>query len=266
MSMNERSEKLKAEHSNIEEIFFKYLLQYTFNEEDLDYSVIQQHTTVLQTLSDIGNSGVSVFDICKREMIFYSSNYGKLLGYSPSDYEKSGQLFFDSKIHPDDKMKLCLNGITTMKLFDNFSSDEKLNHKLINEYRILNAQNKYIRLIEQHQILELDKKGQIWLLMSIVDISPDQEEYDGIKSQFLNFRTGQMIPLETAQKPQIELTNREKEILKLVKGGYLSKEISNKLSISVHTVNTHRQRFLEKLGANNSFEAIMFASKLGFLD
>jgi DNA-binding CsgD family transcriptional regulator len=46
----------------------------------------------------------------------------------------------------------------------------------------------------------------------------------------------------------------------------LSKEISNVLSISLHTVNTHRQRFLEKLGANNSMEAVMFASRFGLLD
>ena len=102
--------------------------------------------------------------------------------------------------------------------------------------------------------------------MSIVDLSPNQEEYNGIKSQLLNFKTGKTIPLEVAPKAQHELTKRETEILKLVKDGLLSKEISNRLSISLHTVNTHRQRFLEKLGANNSFEAIMFASKFGLLD
>ncbi|WP_428838896.1 LuxR C-terminal-related transcriptional regulator [Gelidibacter algens] len=42
--------------------------------------------------------------------------------------------------------------------------------------------------------------------------------------------------------------------------------MSDKLSISLHTVNTHRQRFLEKLGANNSIEAVIFASKFGLLD
>jgi DNA-binding NarL/FixJ family response regulator len=63
----------------------------------------------------------------------------------------------------------------------------------------------------------------------------------------------------------LELTKRELEILKLVKQGLLSKEISDKLYISVHTVNTHRQRLLEKLGANNTIEAIIFATKYGLL-
>lgn len=255
-----------SEQNIIQEVFFKFLMQYKYDEKNLDYSLIPKHISTLQTLSDIGNSGISVFDINKKQMVFYSANYGKLLGYVPSDYAETSFQFFDGKIHPDDKPKLVLNGISILKMFNQFSSDEKLNHKLINEYRMLNAQQKYIRLIEQHQIFALDKKGQIWLMLSIVDISPNQEENDQVKSQLLNFRTGSFIPFEVSRKVDLELTKREVEILKLVKEGFLSKEISDKLSISVHTVNTHRQRFLEKLGANNSMEAVMFASKFGLLD
>lgn len=255
-----------AEHNKIEEIFFEYLLQYQFDECDLDNSLFEKHKGVLQKLSDVSNSGICVFDVCKRQVVFYSSNFGKLLGYSPADYQETGQHFFESKIHEDDKRDLSFNGVTVFKLFNNFSSDEKLNHKLVNEYRMLNSKNQYTRLIEQYQVLELDKRGQVWLLISIVDISPYQEEYKGSKSQLLNFRTGRIIPIEPSTNAQFELTKRELEVLKMVKDGYLSKEISDRLSISVHTVNTYRQRFLEKLGANNSFEAIMFASKLGLLD
>ena len=140
-----------------------------------------------------------------------------------------------------------------------------MHYKLIQEYRMMDAQGKYKRLIEQYQILELDKKGQMWLLVGIVDLSPNQEDINGIKCQFINFKTGKSIPSEAPEKTSYELTKRELEILKLVKDGYLSKEISNRLSISLHTVNTHRQRFLEKLGANNSFEAVTFASRYGLL-
>jgi len=255
-----------AEENSIEEIFFKFLMEYKFDEQDLDYSLVQKHTTALQALSNIGNSGFNIFDLYKRQTLFYSSNFGQLLGYKQADYETAGQNFFASKIHPEDALSLSLKSISVHKIFKGFSSDEKLNHKMISEYRMLNANDKYTRLIEQYQIIELDKKGQIWLMMGAVDISPNQEENNNIKSQLLNFRTGQFIPLDVPEKPQMELTKREKEILKLVKGGYLSKEISNKLSISLHTVNTHRQRFLEKLGANNSFEAVMFASKFGLLE
>jgi DNA-binding CsgD family transcriptional regulator len=255
-----------TEKNNFQEIFFKYLTQFNFDEEDLDYSKVSKHKWALQSLSHIGNSGTGIFDFCKQQFIFFSSNFGKLLGYEPNDYQEFGQHFFANKIHPDDTLKLSINGVSVLKLFGNFSNDEKLNYKSIYEYRILNAQNKYVRLVEQYQVLELDPKGQIWLMMNIVDISPNQEDTEISRCQLLNFRTGEIIDMEETNTVQYELTKRELEILKLVKAGYLSKEISDKLSISVHTVNTHRQRFLEKLNANNSMEAVIFASKYGFLN
>jgi DNA-binding CsgD family transcriptional regulator len=255
-----------TDENSIEEIFFHYLKQYSFDPEDLDYRLLEKHLGSLQALARIGHSGISVFDISKISIVYYSPNYGSLLGYQEADYETLGQKFFDGKIHPADKNKLSRLGISTLKLFDNLSIDEKKNYKLVNEYRMLNAGNKYVRLIEQHQVLELDRSGQLWLMLSLVDISPNQEECDGIKSQLLNFRTGNIIPVEPVQKMQLELTKREMEILRLVKKGLLSKEISDRLSISVHTVNTHRQRVLEKLGASNSMEAVIFASNFGLLN
>ncbi len=254
------------ESNSIEQIFFKYLSELQFDEKQLDYSLVEKHAHVLETISTLSNSGTSIFDLHKRQIVFYSSNYGQNLGYKHSDYKDIGQMFFGLKIHPDDTFQLSTNGVTIYKIFNNLSNDEKLNHKLVSEYRILNAQNQYTRLVEQYQVLEIDKKGQIWLMFLTVDLSPNQDVTEGSKSQLLNFRTGNIIPIESPQKIQYELTKREMEILKLVKEGFLSKEISDKLSISLHTVNTHRQRFLEKLGANNSFEAIMFASKYGLLD
>lgn len=220
----------------------------------------------LQSIASVSNSGVHIFDLNRKESLFYSSNFGKLLGYDPADYEHLNYHFFDSKIHPEEKIQLAVNGISLLKMFNAFSIDEKLNHKVVDEYRMLNAQNEYVRIIEQYQVLELDKKGQIWLMLSIVDISPNQDKDSPVKCQLLNFRTGSVIPIEIPKKAELTLTKRELEILKLVKQGLLSKEISDKLAISLHTVNTHRQRVLEKLDANNSFEAVIFASKLGLLN
>lgn len=134
---------------------------------------------------------------------------------------------------------------------------------------MLNAHDEYIKVIEQHQVLELDKQGNLWLALSIIDISPNQQTQDEINSQLINFKTGEILPFalsnSSSEIPSIHLSQRENEILHLVKSGLLSKEISNKLNISLHTVNTHRQRILGKLGANNSMEAVSFASRLGLV-
>lgn len=255
-----------TEIKKITTTYLQLLNQQQFIIDEVDYSILEKHKPMLQMLATVGNSSVSVFDALEKKHVFYSSNFGNLLGYFFDKKIYNEQEYMDAKIHPEDHLELMKNGISILKLFYKFSIDEKNNHKLINEYRILNNYNSYVKVIEQHQILELDKYGNIWLSLSIVDVSPNQETNEGLKSQLINFRTGQIIPfLKIDDEPNVVLTQREIQILKLVKYGFLSKEISSKLSISVHTVNTHRQRFLEKLGANNSMEAVVYASKLGLL-
>lgn len=45
---------------------------------------------------------------------------------------------------------------------------------------------------------------------------------------------------------KLDLTDREKEIAQLVANGFSSKQIANRLSISIETVKTHRRRMLQK--------------------
>lgn len=253
----------KAENMNA--LYFELLNSQTFHVKDLDYSILDKHKMQLQLLADVGNSVINVMDIFQKKHVFYSSNFGSVFGYNAKDVESYGENFMKSKIHPDDFPLVMKSGLACLKLYLNFSKEEKLSYKLINEFRILNAANQYIRVIEQHQALELDRQGNLWLALSILDISPNQEGQEGLKSQLLNFRTGEFIPLPQDTEFKVTLTQREIEILKLVKEGLLSKEISSRLSISVHTVNTHRQRVLEKLGASNSIEAVVFSTKFGLV-
>ena len=57
------------EPSSIYEVFFKFLMQYQFDEKNIDYSVIPKQIKSLQTLSDVSNSGVSIFDLNKKQII-----------------------------------------------------------------------------------------------------------------------------------------------------------------------------------------------------
>ncbi|NLP57150.1 hypothetical protein HGB55_03050 [Lutibacter sp. B1] len=52
--------------------------------------------------------------------------------------------------------------------------------------------------------------------------------------------------------PKINLTKREREILELIAAGKTSEEIAETLSISVFTVNTHRQNIIKKFNVKNT--------------
>lgn len=57
------------------------------------------------------------------------------------------------------------------------------------------------------------------------------------------------------------LSKRELEILKLFAEGILSREISEKLFISIKTVGTHKQHILKKLGLKTNADMVKFALK-----
>jgi len=59
----------------------------------------------------------------------------------------------------------------------------------------------------------------------------------------------------------INLTKRERETLELICNGFSTKEIAKKLAISPRTVEGHKLRVMEKLGANNTGNLIILAIK-----
>lgn len=73
-----------------------------------------------------------------------------------------------------------------------------------------------------------------------------------------------MMELGGQEDAQI-LSDREKQILRLIDKGLMSKEIASQLSISVHTVSRHRQEILGKLQVKSSIEACRVAKELGIL-
>ncbi len=61
------------------------------------------------------------------------------------------------------------------------------------------------------------------------------------------------------QPGTVHLTNREKEILKLIAEGYTSHEISKILFISPRTVDTHRSNLMQKLEIKNTAGLVRYA-------
>lgn len=61
------------------------------------------------------------------------------------------------------------------------------------------------------------------------------------------------------------LTLRESEILKLIAEGVPVSDISNRLFVSIKTINTHKQHILEKLNLKTTTDIIKYALKKGII-
>jgi DNA-binding NarL/FixJ family response regulator len=80
-----------------------------------------------------------------------------------------------------------------------------------------------------------------------------------IKEKFIN----QII--DTDKPAEKELTNKEIEIVTLISQGFTSKEIAEKIYISVRTVETHRHNILKKLNIPNAAQLSSWAKDKGYI-
>ena len=63
-----------------------------------------------------------------------------------------------------------------------------------------------------------------------------------------------------------DLTEREREILKLVAEGFTNNQIAEKLIISPKTVDTHRTHVMDKLNLHSRAELVKYAMRRGLLE
>ncbi|TAH48134.1 MAG: response regulator transcription factor [Betaproteobacteria bacterium] len=68
-------------------------------------------------------------------------------------------------------------------------------------------------------------------------------------------RAKRMLEADTARRLE-HLTQREREVLDLIIAGKLNKQIADVLGISIKTVEVHRARVMEKMGANSLAELV----------
>lgn len=233
--------------------------------DEIDYSILEKRKNDWIKLSEVTHSIVLVFDCYTNKFVFVSDNIPKLYGLDSRRLFIHGHQPVIEVIHPDDIDYGLLVRKKIYSILRSFSNEEKRNYKAIHEMRIRNIRGEYIRIIEQEQVLELDKSGNIWLMLSVIDVDASHES-EITKSHLYNFKTGEQIFIDLSDTLDEPLTNRELEVLRFMKKGLLSKEIAETLKVSINTVNSHRQNILQKLKANNSIEAVTFAQRLGLFN
>jgi DNA-binding CsgD family transcriptional regulator len=237
-----------------------------FDPNELDYGILKYHIALLETFDVVDSGCISIFDLYQRKHIYYSPKYSTMLGWDPVRAQHDIQ-YTNSLIHPDDLPILMKAAAYYIQLGFSIQDASRLkDYKSISDYRVIGRDGNYVRIIEQQIPLEIDKFGNVWLALSMMDLSPDHDLSLPFRGRLKNHRTGELFkfpPEDDLPGIPTSLTNREREILNLIASGLISKEIADKLYISVNTVNTHRQRIIEKLNVSNTYEAIQYANERG---
>ena len=203
--------------------------------------IAQQYLPYIKILEQAGSFAV-----------FLSDRFGHY--YYVTEYiEASQEIDIEKLVHPDDWEVVRRIDKKVWEFLNTLPEEEKLTYKYIYELRVL-ERGKYVRMIYQTRILAF--KEDNFLAMGMIDLAPEQSANTTVRFQIKNCLTDEIVPFAIESAADTLLTPREREVLALAKEGMFSKEISEKLNISIHTVNRHRQNILEKLQVDNMIEAV----------
>ena len=211
--------------------------------------------TTDKSIEEIAQEYISYMKILEQAgsfAVFLSDRFGHY--YYVTEYiEPPQELNIEQLVHPDDLEVVRRIDKKVWEFLDTLPEEEKLTYKYIYEMRVLDR-GKYVRMIYQTRLLAF--KDDNFLVMGMIDLAPEQSTNTSVRFQIKNCLTDEIVPFAIETATDTLLTPREREILALAKEGMFSKEISEKLNISIHTVNRHRQNILEKLQVDNIIEAI----------
>jgi two-component system response regulator NreC len=84
---------------------------------------------------------------------------------------------------------------------------------------------------------------------------------------YLHPRLGaQMAAGDEARSDGVPLSEREREVVRLIANGYTNPQIADQLHVAERTVKTYRARAIEKLGFSSRVEITAYARRLGLVE
>lgn len=241
-----------------------------FDGEKLDNRYVEEYRSFIQRLVGVNQGCAVLTDMAGERSFFAIGRFEEFLGLAPQD---SSREILDSldedciynRIHPEDIVSKRTLELQFFNFLLGIDPDERTGYRSSCKIRMLNGNKEYRYISNQTQILKNSPNGNMWLALCLYDFSPNQSPVQGIESRIFNNHTGCIVVWPQEAKAT-QLSRREKQVLELIKKGLLSKEISEGLSISIHTVNRHRQNILTKLRVANSLEAVHRAHQMGLME
>lgn len=237
-------------------------------DSDVDYGLWERERESLIQFARFTPGCVFTVDVFKGVYDFASDNFVSMFGYHPDrirTIQKQGDLL-NERIHPDDRDQLLDFQIEHGQFIYSLPPGQRNDYRQTFQWRMQNAKRDYVNVISRQQVIRKDRLGRAWIIMGVMDLSPDQSYEGPVKRTVVHSKTGEIVcPPVLSLKVTSRLSEREQEILRLIAQGLLSKEIAVRLGLSIYMVHNHRKNILVKLHADNSIEAIRNAVDAGLL-
>ena len=243
-------------------IFFDFIESYLpsgFLNIGTEDPIIQK----LNQLMDENDQFITVADLAKIKFLYVSEGIRSMIGVEPSQLNPS---HFVEVTHPDDLSRFGLLRAQTFVVEKEVLETKKGSMLVSFTIRIHNTEGIYFNcLCQAYFFFSQIPHDAVYLLQVISNVDRFEKKkhvfhhYKGKDLSYFRYPDNELLKIGPA------FSTRELEIIKLIESGMNSKQIADKLFISVHTVNTHRRNILQQCGKDNISNLIYELNEQGLL-
>ncbi|WP_040756342.1 LuxR C-terminal-related transcriptional regulator [Winogradskyella psychrotolerans] len=237
---------------------------YKFIFKSYDKPFLKEHIAKIIELDDYLPYSSTFFCVTNTQDLtfeYISKNFTACLGLDAGELKVLGMRYFWSRIHPED-IDAWLSALNSLM---EFTLDEIPEHKRKDanytwNFRLKNSDDVYVNIIQNTTPLVFDSDGKPIIGLAHYTVLDAHVKMDITASAKLLNSNSEYETLffnNFSQKLLKDgISNRERDVIRLLVLSKSSKEISKVLNISSHTVDTHRRNILKKLNISSTGELI----------
>ncbi|WP_455589727.1 response regulator transcription factor [Bacteroides rodentium] len=244
------------------DILNKEFFAQDFSEGQPYAKTLNRYKEIACNYSQMENAIAVLSDWRTNESYIYYGGFLQMLGIDKNVKESKVASIWEEEIfriiHPDDLAEKHLQELCFYHFVKRQPKKKRTDYYLMSKLRMKSKAGSYISVLHRIFYVSMPANDTLWLALCLY--SPLAFDIPA-KCMIVNSIDGHATELEEHNNDKI-LSMREKQVLKLINKGLMSKEIAEMLSISIYTVNRHRQEILSKLQVKNSIEACRIAKDL----
>jgi DNA-binding CsgD family transcriptional regulator len=204
-----------------------------------------------------------VFDMGQMKFLFTCKNIVNVIGVKAEDINPGHYM---QLVHHDDEERLGQARSRVFKMEKEIFKAQKGSTLTSYNLRIRNAAGNYNNLfVQDYMFYSPIPYKAVFLIQVVTNI----DWYKMKKDRFHHYAGNDLslfkFPDQKLLDKGPDLSHREFDIIRMIEAGLSSKEIADKLFLSIHTVNTHRSNILEKTDKSQISDLIYEFKEKGLL-
>lgn len=222
---------------------------------------------ILKSLkTGFNTSALTIVDIVNSKFLYADEDIEEVTGIPHELYFEKGSRFIFTRAYSGNLLGLINSIIHQTRFFSSLPKDSFDDH--ITNREICYVGMDHAKRWILHQVVRYfrNEHGRL-IALAIMQTRIDHLKSDEKFRYYIYKKSENKLvypkPKEKHTSELSQLTPRERDILSLMSNGYKNQEIADRLSISFHTVRTHRKNIMRKMNCKNIVDLVQL-SKSGF--